>query len=136
MWRKMIEVFIESINFTNENKSCISISSYLIPNPIILGMQILLVHLRSIYMGNFDLQLLSGLLRYRFWHELWRCSWSLFRRSTAFFTILFLFFHHFSVTTISNRTAPRIKKLRELMGVPKNLWVDPFPDPVGHFGAP
>ena len=36
------------------------------------------------------------------------------------------------------RSMAVIKKLilRKLMGAPKDLGVDPFPDPVGHFGAP
>ena len=40
-----------------------------------------------------------------------------------------------SVTTFSHKRSARIKKLI-LMGTPKNLWVDLFSDPVGHFGAP
>ena len=34
--------------------------------------------------------------------------------------------------------ATMIKKLilQKLTGEPKNLGVDPFPDPIGHFGAP
>ena len=53
--------------------------------------------------------------------------------STSTFLPLF-----FRVTTFFNRTAPQIKKLilQKLIGAPKNLGVDTFPDPVGHFGAP
>ena len=38
----------------------------------------------------------------------------------------------------SHRRSALIKKLiyLKLMGMPKNLGVDLFPDPVGHFGAP
>ena len=37
-----------------------------------------------------------------------------------------------------NRKAPWIKKLiqQKLTGAPKNLGLDPFPDPVGNFLAP
>ena len=47
--------------------------------------------------------------------------------------IFFLSFFYFS-----HRRSARIKKLiwRKLTGAPQNLGVDPFPDPVGHFGAP
>ena len=40
-----------------------------------------------------------------------------------------------SVVTFSHRGSARIKTLIEqkLTGAPKNLGVDPFPDPVGHF---
>ena len=43
-----------------------------------------------------------------------------------------------SVATYSHRRSARIKKLikRKLLRMPKNLGVDTFPDPVGHFGAP
>ena len=52
------------------------------------------------------------------------------------FTLLLFF--HFSATTFSHRRNARIKKLIlwKLTLVPKNLGVHPFPDHVGHFGAP
>ena len=55
-----------------------------------------------------------------------------------YFTILFFHFHHFRVSTFSNRMAPWIKKLiwQKLTGAPKNLGVHPFPNSVGHFGVP
>ena len=45
---------------------------------------------------------------------------------------------HFSVATFSHRRSARIKKLilRKLLKMANNLGLDPFPDPVGHFGAP
>ena len=62
-------------------------------------------------------------------------------KSSAIFTILFFFFFlffFFSVATFSHRSSARIKKLIEqkLIGAPKNLGVDTFPDSVGYFGAP
>ena len=44
----------------------------------------------------------------------------------------------FSVVHFSHRRSARIKKLiyRKLTGAPQNLGVDPYPVPVGHFGAP
>ena len=51
----------------------------------------------------------------------------------------FTFFHFFfSVTNFFHRRSARITKpiLRKLFGAPDNLGWDPFPDPVGHFGAP
>ena len=47
-----------------------------------------------------------------------------------------LFF--FSVATFSHRRSARIKNLiaQKLTAAPKNLGVNPFPDPVGHFAAP
>ena len=58
------------------------------------------------------------------------------RQWTAIFTVIFL--SPFSVATFSNRRSARIKKLiqRKLTTAPKNLGLDPFSDPVGHFGAP
>ena len=49
--------------------------------------------------------------------------------------IFFLFF--FPVVYFSYRRIAPIKKLiyRKLTGVPNNLGLDPFADPVGHFGA-
>ena len=49
-----------------------------------------------------------------------------------------LFFpRFFSIATFSHRRSAWIKKLiyQKLTGTPKNLKVDTFPDPVGHFGA-
>ena len=50
----------------------------------------------------------------------------------------YFFPHHFPVATFSHRRSAQIKKLilSKLTGAPKNLGLDPFPDPVGHFGAP
>ena len=54
----------------------------------------------------------------------------------------FLFFLHFffifSVVYFSHRRSARIKKLilRKLFGVANSLGIDPFPDPIDHFGAP
>ena len=58
---------------------------------------------------------------------------------TAIFTIIIStipFF--FSVTTFSHTRSALINKLIlwKLTGAHKNLGVDTFPDPVGHFGAP
>ena len=64
------------------------------------------------------------------------------RRSGHYFRRYFLFFSLplplFSVATFSHRQSARIKKLiqQKLTGAPNNLGLDPFPDPVGHFGAP
>ena len=58
---------------------------------------------------------------------------------TPFFSFSFFsFFSFFSVVYFSHRRSAWIKKLiqRKLTGAPQNLGVDPFPDPVGHFGAP
>ena len=54
----------------------------------------------------------------------------------AFLFFSFVFF--FSVVYFSHRRSAWIEKLiqRKLKGAPQNLGVDPFPDPVGHFGAP
>ena len=43
-----------------------------------------------------------------------------------------------SVVFFSHRRSTPIKKsiYRKLTGAPKNLQVDPFPDLIGHFGAP
>ena len=49
-------------------------------------------------------------------------------------------FHFSSVQKFSHRRGAHIKKLIlwKLIGVPNNIGegVDPFPDPVGHFGPP
>ena len=60
---------------------------------------------------------------------------------TPFFSLFFFFFFFlfsFPVVYFSHRRSARIKKLiqRKLTGVPQNLWVNPFPDRVGHFGPP
>ena len=81
-------------------------------------------------------------LTFWFWHS----SRSLFRWLTGttivdryfHYSFLFSFLPLFSVTTFSQRRSARIKFfafLQKLMGVPKNLGVHPFPDPIGHFGA-
>ena len=88
----------------------------------------------------------------QFWHERAAFQWSAFGRSTAgnnvvaiiiisffsFFPVFFLPLFFSSVATFSHRRSARIKKLilRKLLRTPKNLGVDTFPDPVGHFGAP
>ena len=41
----------------------------------------------------------------------------------------------FFVVYFSHRRSAPIKKPKST-GAPKNLWVDPFPDPIGHFGVP
>ena len=69
-----------------------------------------------------------------------RSSRSPFRRLNdrgPLFSLFFSPLFHFSVTTFSQRRIARIKKhiYRKLMGVPKNLGVHPFPDPVGNFSA-
>ena len=56
-------------------------------------------------------------------------------------TIYIIFFphdHDFSVAPFSHRRSARIKKLiyRKLFVVPNKMGLDPFPDPVGYFGAP
>ena len=50
----------------------------------------------------------------------------------------FLFTLFFSVVYFSHRRSDQIKKLIEqkLMGLPKNLRVRHFPDPVSHFWPP
>ena len=54
--------------------------------------------------------------------------------------IIFFFFFSFffSVATFSHRRNARIKKLiqRKWLEMANNLGLDPFPDPIGHFGAP
>ena len=68
-------------------------------------------------------------------------SWSAFWWSTGndvsghYKHHYFLFL--FSVVYFSHRRSALIKKLilRKLLRLPKNLGVDTFPDPVGHFGA-
>ena len=78
-----------------------------------------------------------------FWHDRSAFQWSAFWRSTAgndveatIVIILFPFF--FSSITFPHRRNAQIKKLilRKLLRKPKNLGVDTFPDPVGHFEAP
>ena len=51
---------------------------------------------------------------------------------------LFFFCVFFSVATFSYRRSTRINKLiwQKFLRMPKKLWVDTFPDPVSHFGAP
>ena len=64
--------------------------------------------------------------------------------ATIFIIIFFFFsrffprFFFFSVVTFSRRRSARIKKLiqRKWLEMANNLGLDPFPDPVGHFGAP
>ena len=56
-------------------------------------------------------------------------------------TIYIIFFphdHDFSVAPFSHRRSARIKKLiyRKLFVAPNKMGLDPFPDPVGYFGAP
>ena len=60
-------------------------------------------------------------------------QWPLFPSvfSLLFFPVFFFFPY---VATFSQRRSAQIKKL--LLRKPKNLGVDTFPDPVGHFGAP
>ena len=89
------------------------------------------------------------------WRERAAFQRSAFGRSTAgndvvatiFIRIFFffsLFFPVFFFRFFFSPSRPfliegvRIKKLikRKLMGTPKNLGVDTFPDPFGHFGAP
>ena len=41
----------------------------------------------------------------------------------------------FFIVYFSHRRSAPIKKPKST-GAPKNLWVDPFPDPIGHFGVP
>ena len=55
-----------------------------------------------------------------------------------YFTFFFPFHFPFSVATFSHRRSARIKKLiwRKWFETVNNLGLDPFPDPVGHFGAP
>ena len=50
----------------------------------------------------------------------------------------FLFTLFFSVVYFSHRRSDQIAKLilRKLSGATKNLEVDPFPGPVGHFVGP
>ena len=57
-------------------------------------------------------------------------------RGDRIWGISFHFF--FSVATFSHRRRARIKKLilRKWLEMANNLGLDPFPDPVGHFGAP
>ena len=59
---------------------------------------------------------------------------------TTIFIIIFHHFFHFffSVATFSHRRSARIKKLiqRKWLQMANNLGWDPFPDAVGHFGAP
>ena len=87
-----------------------------------------------------------------FWQEWRRYSRSLFRRSTGnnvsghyfccysfiihFFLPVFQLF--FFIGTFSHRRSARMKKLilQKWLKMANNLGSDPFPDPVGHFGAP
>ena len=71
------------------------------------------------------------------WHERRRCSRSpvdWHRRSGHYFRCYFLFFFFFffhfffSVATFSHRRSAWVRK-------PIMLGLDPFADPVGHFGA-
>ena len=39
-------------------------------------------------------------------------------------------------TILESRDISKVFGSKKLMGAPKNLRVDPFPDPIGHFGAP
>ena len=76
--------------------------------------------------------------------SVWRSSRSAFGRPTGNdvsghkFSFLLFPFLFFPVVYFSHRRSARIKKLiqRKLTGAPQNLGVDPFPVPVGHFGAP
>ena len=88
------------------------------------------------------------------WHERATFQRSAFGRSTAgnnvvatIFIILFptVFFPppcfppiFSSAAIFSHRRSARIKKLilQKMLRMPKNLGVNTFPDPVGHFGAP
>ena len=61
-------------------------------------------------------------------------QWPVFPSVFSFFFPLFFP----SVAIFSHRRSARIKKRiqRNLTGAPKNLGVDHFPDPGGHFGTP
>ena len=81
---------------------------------------------------------------YGFWHERAAFQRSAFGWSNAgndvvatIIISLFFFSRFFPIFTVFFHSA-RIKKLilRKLLRTPKNLGVDNFPDPVGHFGAP
>ena len=84
-----------------------------------------------------------------FWHERAAFQRSSLGRSTtgndvvatiliSLISVLFSPFSPFSAVTFSHRKSAWIKKLisQKLAGAPKNLGVHPFPDPIGHFGAP
>ena len=82
-----------------------------------------------------------------YWPERRRCSrtsrqafdWQR-RQWTAIFIIIFFSFFFFfsSVVYFSHRRSALIKKLiqQKWLEMANNLGFDPFPDPVGHFGAP
>ena len=58
--------------------------------------------------------------------------------ATIFIILFFPPFFFSSFATFSQRRSARIKKLvlKKLIRAPNNLGLDPFPDPIGHFGAP
>ena len=69
------------------------------------------------------------------------CIAKMFFNTIPLFPLLFsffLFFSVFSVVYFSHRRSARIKKLiqRKLFKMANNLGIDPFQDPVGHFGGP
>ena len=79
------------------------------------------------------------------WHERSALQSVAVRQSTGndisgplFSPFFFIFQFFFSVATFSYRRSARIQKLiwQKWLEMANNLGLDPFPEPVGHFGAP
>ena len=79
--------------------------------------------------GGYFIVLLDFVRFGKVFNFLYFLLWFLEDRQTPFFL---------SVVYFSHKSSAQIKKpiSRKLTGVPKNLGLDNFPDPVSHFGAP